>query len=125
MTKKILILDDDEAVLDALEAALEYNKFAVKTADKSDDIFKVIEEFKPDLVLVDYILAGINGGEICHQIKTNEATSHIPVILISAYPRVLLSLGDYGCDAFIAKPFDLSELIEHVNTCLHATEDFS
>ena len=125
MTKKILILDDDEAVLEALEAALEYNKFTVKTADKSDDIFKVIEEYKPDLVLIDYILTGINGGEICHQIKTNEATSHIPVILISAYPRVLLSLGDYGCDAFIAKPFDLSELVEQVNNCLHATEDFS
>ncbi len=91
MAKRILILDDDKAVLEALEAALEYANFDVKTARESDDIFKDIEEFNPDLVLIDYLLRGINGGELCHQIKSNSRTAQLPVILISAYPRVLLS----------------------------------
>lgn len=118
MTKRILILDDDEAVRDAMEAALEYARFTVKTVENSAHFFRELDGFKPDLVLIDYILPGINGGEICHQIKVAPHTQHLPVILISAYPKVLLSLGDYGCNTFIAKPFDLSELIQAVNSCL-------
>lgn len=119
--KKILVLDDDTAMLEVLEATLEYASFSVKTAVQSDAIFNEIKEFTPDLVLVDYILNGVNGGEICHQIKCNPDTSHIPVILISAFPRVLLSLGDYGCNAFIPKPFELLDLVEQINTCIHSS----
>lgn len=104
MTKKVLVLDDDEAVLEVLEAALQYANFDVRIADESSDILKDIEAFNPDVVLIDYLLQGINGGELCHQIKNNSKTAKLPVILISAYPRVLLSLGDYGCNAFMAKP---------------------
>ncbi len=118
MLKKILIFDDDEAVLEVLREVLEYANFEVKTATVCDNVFKDIEDFKPDLILMDYILKGINGGEICHQIKSNSKTSALPVILISAYPRVLLSLGDYGSDTFISKPFDLSDLLEKINSCL-------
>lgn len=46
---------------------------------------------------------------------------HIPAILISAFPRVLLSLGDYGCNAFIPKPFELLDLVEQINTCIHSS----
>lgn len=118
MSKRILILDDDDAILEVMEASLEYANFTVKIIDESKDVFSEIEEFQPDLILLDYILQGINGGEICHQIKTSPRTTGIPVILMSAFPRVLLSLGDYGCDAFIAKPFDLADLIQQVNICL-------
>lgn len=118
MTKKVLVLDDDEAVLEVLEAALQYANFDVRIADESSDILKDIEAFNPDVVLIDYLLRGINGGELCHQIKNNSKTAKLPVILISAYPRVLLSLGDYGCNAFMAKPFDLSDLIFQINSCI-------
>jgi two-component system CheB/CheR fusion protein len=66
----------------------------------------------------DYILDGINGREICHQIKANPATCFLPVVIISAYPKVLLSLGTYGCDKFIAKPFDLNYLTSSINELL-------
>lgn len=122
MPKKILVLDDDDAVVDVLEAALEYANFTVRRG-KESDIFEEIKDFNPDLVLIDYILEGINGGEICHQIKHNSQTCEVPVILISAYPKVLLSLGDYGCNAFIAKPFDLDELITQINRCIYEDED--
>ena len=66
------------------------------------------------LVIVDYILEGINGGELCHQLKINPRTKHLPVIMISGYQRVLESLGNYGADYFLPKPFDLNELLNVV-----------
>lgn len=115
---KILVIDNDEAVLDVLNEALSYDDFEVKTTQTADDIFRVLDEFKPDLLLIDYILSGINGGEICHQVKSEAKTSKLPVIIISAYPRVLLSLGMYGCDKFVAKPFDLYDLTAQIKNCI-------
>jgi DNA-binding response OmpR family regulator len=118
MRKNILVIDDDESVRSVLEDILIYADFNVKSSSGANGIFDTIKDFKPDLVLMDYILLGVNGGEICHQIKINDQTAHLPVILISAYPKVLQSLGDYGCDEFIAKPFDLEQLVSCVNNCL-------
>jgi DNA-binding response OmpR family regulator len=107
MIKQILVIDDDEALLDVLNEALQYEGFKVEVVPYTDDIFALIEKFNPDLIILDYILNGINGGELCHQVKHNSKTSLIPVIIYSAYTRVIQSLGDYGCDAFVSKPFDL------------------
>jgi DNA-binding response OmpR family regulator len=115
-----LIIDDDEAVLDVMAEALQYEGFDVKTSGKADGIAGIIRVYQPDLLLIDYLLSGINGGEICHQLKIDVNTSQLPVIIISAYPKVLLSLGDYGCDKFIAKPFDLDYLIESIKAVLSA-----
>jgi len=119
MGKNILVIDDDEETLLLLEEMLRYSDFNVNGIKGTSDILKVIEEVKPDLLITDYILQGINGGELCHQVKTNPKTAHLPVVLMSAYPRVLESLGNYGCDVFITKPFDMNQLITSINDCLH------
>jgi DNA-binding response OmpR family regulator len=116
--KKVLVIDDDEAVLDVMKEALVYEGFDVKIADKADDIQGMISTYSPDVLLIDYILNGINGGEICHQIKENNRTGKLPVIIVSAYPKVLTSLGLYGCDKFIPKPFDLDDLVEGIKSVL-------
>lgn len=126
--KKVLLLDNDEGVLDVMQEALNYEGFQVKAIEDTDNIFQVIDSFDPDLVILDYILSGINGGEICHQIKANPKTTDLPVIIMSAYPRVIRSLGYYGCDDFIPKPFDLEDIVERIknltdkgmNKSLHA-----
>ena len=124
MNESILIIDDDISILEILEGVLITDGFSVKIITKTDDIFKIIEEYKPDLVIIDYLLQGINGGEACCQIKRNENTAHIPVILMSAYSRVLMSLGTYDCDEFIEKPFDLYYLIDRIKYHLnHSTKD--
>jgi len=112
--QKILVLDDDRYILEVLEEALSYEQFEVKTATDIKSFFSLMDNYKPDLVLIDYLLKGINGGEVCHQIKKGEGTDCVPVIMMSAYPRVFQSLGTYGCDEFIAKPFDLYLLIDKV-----------
>lgn len=116
--KKILLIDNDKDVLDVMQEALIYEGFEVKSIEETRDIFTEIESYRPNVVIVDYLLNGINGGEICHQIKKNEKTSRLPVVLISGYPKVLHSLRDYGCDEFIAKPFDLEDLTTRIRRLL-------
>lgn len=112
MTKKVLVMDDDTSILEVIEEALSYENFQVRTTAESMTVLKTIDEYQPDFILLDYLVQEVNGGEICHQIKSNPATAHIPVIIMSAYPRVFESLGNYGCNAFISKPFDLTQLID-------------
>jgi DNA-binding response OmpR family regulator len=105
-------------VLDMIQEALNYEGFDVHSELKTDDILASITECQPDIIILDYLLSGINGGELCHQIKSNKITTHLPVILVSAYPRVFHSLGDYQSDAFISKPFDLQELTDCINNLI-------
>ena len=109
---RILLIEDDEAVRNVIQEALA--DYTVVATDDTRNIFQLIEENQSDLVLMDFILTHINGGELCHQIKTNPSTAHIPVIIISGFPKVIYSLGSYGCDAILEKPFDLAKLLETV-----------
>jgi DNA-binding response OmpR family regulator len=98
-----------------MEEALLYEGFDVRAVTATDDIFPLLEQYRPDILLIDYLLSGINGGEICSQIKKNAHTCDLPVVILSAYPRVINSLGHYHCNKFIPKPFDLNELVEEIN----------
>jgi DNA-binding response OmpR family regulator len=112
--KRVLIIDNDEATLDVLQEAFCYEGFDVRAVNETNNIFLLIDEHAPDILLVDYILNGINGGELCSQVKADSRTSKLPVIIMSSYHKVFLSLGNYRCDDFIPKPFDLFELIDRV-----------
>jgi len=118
MSQKILIVDDDHDILDVLKDLLEGGGYEVITLDYTDSIINNITKYNPDLVMLDFLLAGVNGGELCHEIKINSKTSWLPVIMLSAFPRVLDSLGNYGSDAFIAKPFDIEVVLKKVKDCL-------
>jgi len=118
---KVLIVDNDNNILDVMNEALTYEGYEVNSLLAVDNIFPEIMTYRPDIVILDYILDGINGGELCHQIKVNRYTAQLPVVIMSAYPKVLQSLGDYGCNMFIPKPFDL----DHILNCIKelTTED--
>jgi len=118
MPQKILIVDDDHDILSVLKDLLEHEGYEVIALDYTDSIINNITKYNPDLVMLDFLLAGVNGGELCHEIKINSKTSWLPVIMLSAFPRVLDSLGNYGSDAFIAKPFDISVVLKKVKECL-------
>lgn len=118
MAKQILIIEDDEDILQVLETVLEYHEFTVTSIPETEDIIANIEEYEPDLIITDFLLSGLNGGEICQKLKSNKATCHIPVILISGYPELATSFGKFGFDAFITKPFNIGELIEKIDVLL-------
>src|SRR4051812_42847731 len=118
MAKRLLILDDDKDILEVMCEIFTGEGYEVKAIENADNILNDITCFQPDIILIDYILKGINGGEICHQIKTNATTCSIPVIIVTAYSRVINSLGDYGCNSFVSKPFEIAELVQQVNESL-------
>lgn len=115
MAKRVLIIDDDKDVLDVMEEALTYEGFDVHAVLETDDIFALLDQYRPDILLIDYLLRGVNGGELCSKIKKNPKTSGLPVVILSAYPKVVDSLGYRDCDKFIPKPFNLNELVGHIN----------
>lgn len=121
--KRVLVIDDDNDILDIMEEILTYEGFEVSRLAETGNIAPDVQKYDPDIIIMDYILQGINGGEICHQIKTNPQTSTIPIILISAYPRVFNSLGTYGCDAFISKPFDLNQIVDRIHDLISSSQN--
>lgn len=120
LEKHLLILDDNEDILEVLKELFLDEGYQVTGLAASENIITTVQETNPDLIITDYILNGINGGEYCHQIKTNPSTAHIPVIILSAYPMVLDSLGNYGADAIVPKPFDVQQLSNLVKNLLQS-----
>jgi DNA-binding response OmpR family regulator len=118
MAKRILILDDNQDILDVVQETLIYEQFEVKSTSRSDSVIPLVKEFIPHLIILDYRVAGLNGGELCKQIKSHPDFGNIPVIIFSAYINHNDELFDYGCDAIINKPFDLNELVEKVNSLI-------
>ena len=119
MLKRVLVLDDNQDILEVVHEALSYAKFEVKSTSESDKVMPLMQDFSPDLVILDYRVAGKNGGEVCRQIKSHPQFSNIPVIIFSAYINHFDEIQAYGCDAIINKPFDLVELIEKVNDLIY------
>jgi DNA-binding response OmpR family regulator len=118
MLKRILVLDDNEDILDIVQEALAYAQFEVKSVTNGNELMPLMDDFNPDLVLLDFLVSGINGGEICRQIKAHPKFNNVPVIIFSAYISRDDELMAYGCDAVINKPFDLFELIDKVNNLI-------
>lgn len=122
MCKRILVLDDDLAILSALRDVLEFSGYEVNTQPRGNEIFKNIEQYHPDLILLDVMLADMDGRDICKDIKEEEATENIPVILISATHN----LGDCmtrqkgAPDDFLPKPFDINTLLDKIEHQLAA-----
>lgn len=119
MPKQILIIDDEQDLLDIMEIYFKDEGFKVKTTAVTDDIIKMVHSYKPDLIILDYQLKEVNGGELCCLLKEHPKTKHLPVIIFSASSKVVHFFDKYKCDLFIAKPFDLFYLIDKVRLIIN------
>lgn len=120
MRKRILILDDDKDILEILSLIL-MEEYEIKALNCGDRVFEEIEEFKPDLILMDVRLAHMDGLAICRDLKENVLTSSLPVILISATHDLDKSLNLPGApNDYLAKPFDIDILLNKVEKHLRA-----
>ena len=119
---KILVVDDDKDILEVTQALLTMKGYEVEVNDNWDDALHKIDTFKPQIILLDVFLNGIDGLEICKQLKTQEKTKHIPILIFSAFPRVAEKvIYEYCADGFIAKPFEVNDLIDKVHSVLCET----
>ena len=112
--RKILIIDDDKDILSSLQTFLTAQHYTVMVTSRWHDIFGKIAEFTPDLVILDVFLDGIDGRNICMQLKKEEATKNIPVMMFSGNEAVADHILSYGADDFIPKPFAPNEFMEKI-----------
>lgn len=112
MNKKILIIEDDTDILDIATTVLNINGFRVEGTTGTDDIITLVKEHQPDLILTDYKLPGLTGGQICKLIKETKETASIPVVLMSAYHKQAIDIGNFNYDAYIRKPFSINHLVK-------------
>jgi len=117
ITKKILVIEDDKDIRDTIVYILQEENYEV-IASEDSKILKSVNDHKPDLILLDNWLtdwkSDANGQQLSKGLKSDPATSHIPVIIISAVSNIK-EIAEAGlADGFLRKPFDLNELIEIV-----------
>ena len=108
--KKILVADDNAGIVDVMRMVFETEGFDVITTMNGNNILKLCEE-KPDIIFLDVWMSGVDGNDVCKQIKTNDGFSHIPVIIFSASRKIKQIAIDCGADDFISKPFELKTLL--------------
>ena len=111
--KKILVVDDDPDILDALQFLFEFAGYEVKTTEKGEyaENLRDTNGGLPNAIILDVLLSGKDGRLICQKLKSQEETKHIPIIMISAHPNVAQSVAAVGADDFVAKPFDADKLL--------------
>ncbi len=111
--KKILVADDEPAILEVITMMLEDAGYDVKTT-VDGQTEKIAREYIPDVILLDIWMSGMDGGKICQSLKVQKSTLHIPIIIISANKETETIAKESGADDFLAKPFEMDELLTKV-----------
>jgi diguanylate cyclase (GGDEF)-like protein len=120
---KILVVDDDEIIAELLKINLIESGYRVNWASDGEKALDLIENEKFDLIILDIMLPGINGYELCSKLRKKEATILTPILMLSVKdkpPDKIIALK-LGADDYITKPFDIDELIARVESLLHRT----
>jgi CheY-like chemotaxis protein len=116
---KILVIDDDKNLLQVMKSVLQLRGFNVSVFRNWEIAYRIMKFLKPQLILLDVFLKGIDGLEVCQRLKSSPFTRNIPILLCSGYPQIAeRGIRDYGAADFIAKPFELDELINKMHSII-------
>ncbi|MBI4619491.1 MAG: response regulator transcription factor [Desulfobacterales bacterium] len=118
--EKILVVDDEQDIIELIKYNLEMGGFRVSSAYNGEDALRLAKREPPDLLILDLMLPGMDGLEVCQVLKKESQTSHIPIIMLTAKtgePDIVVGLG-LGADDYITKPFSTRELIARVKAVL-------
>ena len=121
MNEHILIIEDDQAILKLLQRGLAYEGYKVDTAMDGQTGLILARDHRPDLVILDIMLPGIDGIEVCHRLRTG---GKIPILMLTAKDTIqdrILGL-DAGADDYMVKPFNLDELLARIRALLRRTQ---
>jgi len=115
---KILIIEDDKTIVEGLEDTLQFHDFTVFTAGSGREGLKMYQKHKPDLIILDIMLPGVDGFEVCKKIKQSDKA--MPIIMLTAKSQESDKLLGFelGADDYITKPFSVKELVARVRAVL-------
>ncbi|RDC57350.1 DNA-binding response regulator [Pedobacter chinensis] len=117
-TKKILIADDDEGIVDAVTMILEVMGYEVEYTYDGGAVIDAVKN-RPDLILLDIWMSGHDGRDICKQLKNDPQYNEIPILMISASRDIRQSALDAGANDFMEKPFEMDSLLNKVDFLLN------
>jgi CheY-like chemotaxis protein len=122
---RILVADDDPVILRLLQVNFNLEGYEVHTATRGEEALEKAKEHLPDIILLDVMMPGVDGWEVCRRLKEDQATAAIPVIFLSARAQDQDRRRGYelGVVAYVTKPFDPGELIEVVQRSLGGTPE--
>jgi DNA-binding response OmpR family regulator len=125
MAKEILIVDDETNVVVPIQFLMEQQGYRVMIAERGEDALDLIYQYKPDLVLLDIMLPGIDGYEVCEIIRLNPNYRNVKIIFLTAKGReVEIAKGlALGANAYFTKPFSNTELVAKVKELLNNTNE--
>jgi len=120
ITKTILVIDDSSTNILLIEAILNERGYNIKTAFSVKEAYGIMNKVMPDLILLDLLMPKVNGFEFLEEVKKNDATKNIPVIVISAATEIenIKRASELGAKEFVTKPVDLQKVIQLVDTIL-------
>jgi len=119
--RKVLVVDDDLEIIELMVDVLERDgRFEVKTATSGYDAGVITQEFRPDLMVLDYLLPDVNGNVVCRTIRQNSAFEHMKIIIVSGVVNKdeIKQLLELGADDFMQKPFSIDSLVDRISELL-------
>jgi class 3 adenylate cyclase len=124
MPNKVLIVDDEPFNLDLLEQELADQNYAIERANDGMEALEKVESFKPDVILLDYMMPKMNGIEVVKRLRQDEKYKSLPVILLTAKGSLEDKVRglDAGADDYVVKPFDTFELMARVRSMMRIKE---
>lgn len=127
MGKKIsiLVVDDDQEIGFMVKLMLEHKGFSVVVLERDEAVEKTIFDNAIDLVMLDMLIAGVKGTDICLRLKSNPAFIKLPVIIVTALPNAEQLCIQAGANDFLAKPFEMVELIAKIKKLVPSVESAS
>lgn len=117
---KVLVVDDEDNIIELIRLGLRYEGFQVETASNGEDGIALAQRIDPDLVILDVMMPGIDGIEVCRRLRNNPTTHDVPILMLTAKDEVgdrILGLQT-GADDYLTKPFDFYELLERIKAIL-------
>lgn len=120
--KKILIVDDDSGIGEMLKTLLEFSGYEVIVTENPHHTIELVQRDGFDLVILDMLISGVDGTDICQQLKQHDQTMEVPVLMMSALHEAKLKCMGAGANDFIAKPFEMDELLGKISKVLEERE---
>jgi DNA-binding response OmpR family regulator len=119
--QKILVVDDDQEIGFMLKLMLEHKGFSVTICERAENLEEIILQNNFSLIILDMLIAGIKGTDVCALLKSNLEIACIPVIMVTALPDSEKICLEAGADDFLPKPFEMGDLVSKINLLIKAS----